>query len=128
MKDKKHGYNKAMTLAISRKLKELNAQPKSNAINAVKKMRGKWYTGFLLVDTIRKNMDIGLDDGHISARSFLIGLRMSSCRNSTMKAPHEAMAYELERLFKASTQRASVHTPPQEMVSVISELFITLLF
>ena len=66
LKDTKHEYNEAMTLAIDRKLKELHAQPRSTAIYAVEKMRGKWYTGFLNVDTIRKNMDIGLDDGYIS--------------------------------------------------------------
>lgn len=66
IKDTKHNYNKAMTLAIDRKLKELGAQPKSIAIYASEKMRGEWYTGYLLVDTIRKNMDIGLDDGYIN--------------------------------------------------------------
>ena len=29
-------------------------------------MRGKWYTGTLLVNTLRKNMDIGLDAGYVS--------------------------------------------------------------
>jgi len=66
LKNTKHGYNKAMTLAIDRKLKELDAQPRSTAIYAVEKMRGKWFTGYLLVNTIRKNMDIGLDDGYVT--------------------------------------------------------------
>ena len=66
LKNTKHGYNKAMTLAIDRKLRELDAQPRSTAIYAVEKMRGEWFTGYLLVDTIRKNMDIGLDDGYMT--------------------------------------------------------------
>jgi len=66
LKDTKHRYNKATTLAIDRKLKELGPQPRSIAIYASEKMRGKWYNGYLLVDTIRRNMDIGLDDGYIT--------------------------------------------------------------
>jgi hypothetical protein len=66
IKDTKHTYDEAMTLAINRRLKELDAQPKSIAIQATEKMRGKWYTGVLLVDTLRKNMDIGLDDGFVT--------------------------------------------------------------
>jgi len=66
LKNTKHGYNKAMTLAIDRKLRELDVQPRSTAIYAVEKMRGEWFTGYLLVDIIRKNMDIGLDDGFVS--------------------------------------------------------------
>jgi len=56
-----HGYNKGMTLAINRKLKELDVQSKKTAIYASKKMRGKWYKGLILVDMIKRNMDIGLD-------------------------------------------------------------------
>ena len=29
-------------------------------------MRGKWFGGYLLVDTIKENIDYGLDDGHIT--------------------------------------------------------------
>ncbi len=66
LRDTKHTYNKAMTLAINRKLKEMGVQPRSTAIQAAEKMRGKWYTGFLLVDMLRRNMDIGLDDGYVT--------------------------------------------------------------
>jgi hypothetical protein len=66
LKDTKHTYDRAMTLAINRKLKELGAQPRSTAIDASEKMRGKWYTGFLNVDMIRRNMDVGLDDGFVT--------------------------------------------------------------
>jgi len=66
IQDANNSYNRAMTLAIDRRLKELGAQPKSVAIEASEKMRDKWYTGYLLVDTIRKNMDTGLGDGFVS--------------------------------------------------------------
>ncbi len=66
IKDTKHDYNKAMTLAIDRKLKELGVQPRSTAIYASEKMKGEWYTGYLLVDMLRKNMDIGLGDGYVT--------------------------------------------------------------
>ena len=29
-------------------------------------MRGKWYNGYLLVDTIKRNFDYGFDDGHVT--------------------------------------------------------------
>jgi len=66
MKDTKHSYNKAMTLVIDRKLKELGAQPRAVAIQASEKMRGKWYSGFLFVDMLRRNMDVGIDDGFVT--------------------------------------------------------------
>jgi len=66
VKNTQYPYNRAMTLAIDRKLGELGAQPKSVAIYASEKVRDKWYTGYFLVDTIRKNMDIGLNDGFVT--------------------------------------------------------------
>jgi hypothetical protein len=66
LKDTKHSYNRAVTLAIDRNLKELGVQPKSVAIDASEKMRGKWYTGILNVNMIRRNMDTGLDDGFVT--------------------------------------------------------------
>lgn len=66
LKDTNHNYNTALTHAIDMKMRELDAQPKSIAIYASEKMRDKWYKGYFLVDTIRKNVDIGLDDGHVT--------------------------------------------------------------
>ena len=66
VKDTENSYDKAMQLAIDRKLRELDVKSKSTAINASEKMRGEWFTGVLFVDTIRKNLDIGLDDGFVS--------------------------------------------------------------
>jgi len=66
VQDPNHDYDTAMTLALDRALKRLDVQPKGTAIYASEKMRGKWFRGNLLVDTMRKNMDIGLDDGYVS--------------------------------------------------------------
>lgn len=61
LKDPNHSYNEAMTLAINRELKKLGVQSAKTAKDASEKMRGKWFTGNLIVDTLRRNMDIGLD-------------------------------------------------------------------
>lgn len=66
LKDTNHKYDEAMALVIDRELKRLGVRSKRTAINASEKMRGKWFTGILLVDITRKNIDIGLDDGSIT--------------------------------------------------------------
>ena len=65
-KNNADNYNKAMKKAIDAELTGLGAQPRSVAIKASEKMRGKWFRGNLLVDTMRKNFNIGLDDGYIT--------------------------------------------------------------
>ena len=62
LNNKNYDYDKALTLAIDKKLKELDVQPKITAMHASEIMRDKWYKGYILVDTIKKNIDIGLDD------------------------------------------------------------------
>jgi hypothetical protein len=66
IKDPINGYDTALTLIIDRKLKSLGVLPRSVAIHAAEKMRGKWFRGYLDVHTTRKNMDIGLDDGYVT--------------------------------------------------------------
>lgn len=66
VKDKEHKYNTAMTIAIDQAIQELGPKPASVAIKAAEDMRGKWFTGVLNVQTIRKNMDTGMDDGYVS--------------------------------------------------------------
>ena len=66
MKDSENSYDKAMTLALDRELKRLGVQSKKVAIKASEKMRGKWYTGVLIVSTTKKNLDIGIDDGYVT--------------------------------------------------------------
>jgi hypothetical protein len=59
MKDKTKSYNNAMTDDIYATLKQLGVQPRKTALQASEKMRGKWYTGVIAVETIKKNMDYG---------------------------------------------------------------------
>ncbi len=66
VKENNGSFSRAMTKAINDELKALGAQPKETAIHASEKMRGKWFTGNFMVDTIRKNFDIGLDDGYVT--------------------------------------------------------------
>jgi len=66
LKDPNIDYDTAMTLAIDKELRDLDVQPKKTAIYASEKMRGKWFKGHLLVDTIKKNLDVGLDDGYVT--------------------------------------------------------------
>ena len=68
MKDTKHSFDKAMTLALDRELEKLGIQPASVARNASEKMRGKWFTGGVLffVEMKMRNFDMGLDDGFVT--------------------------------------------------------------
>ncbi|MHC4365646.1 MAG: DUF4056 domain-containing protein [Planctomycetota bacterium] len=61
LQDDRHSYDKAMTLAIEAELAKLGVQSKSTAIRASERMRGKWFEGNMLVDTKKRNFDIGLD-------------------------------------------------------------------
>ncbi len=66
IKDPALDYNTAVTRILNRELKELGVQSRSTAIRASKKMKGKWFSGIILVDVTRKNLDIGLDDGFVT--------------------------------------------------------------
>lgn len=66
IKDPNHSYDTALTMAINREMKRLGVRSRSDAIYASEKMRGKWFRGYLDVDTMRKNMDTGVDDGFVS--------------------------------------------------------------
>jgi hypothetical protein len=66
LQSKEYGFNKTMTILIKKELEELQIQPAGTAREASEKMRGKWYKGFVLVDMIERNMDIGLDDGFVT--------------------------------------------------------------
>ncbi len=61
MKDPNRNFDKAMVEAIYRRLEKLDVQPRSTAIAASDKMRGKWYTGNFVPDMKMRNFDIGLD-------------------------------------------------------------------
>jgi len=66
LRDKKHSYNTAVTLAFKKDLEELGIQSARTAREASQKMRGIWWTGVLLVDMKVRNTDVGIDDGFVS--------------------------------------------------------------
>lgn len=72
IQDPNNHYGKAMELAIDRELERLGVQSRKTAIHAAKKMKGIWFrggtpiTGNFFVETMKKNMDIGLNDGFVT--------------------------------------------------------------
>ena len=66
LRDEKHGYDTAVTIAMKKELENLGVQSANSARNASEKMRGTWYTGTLLVDMKIRNFDIGTDDGLVT--------------------------------------------------------------
>jgi hypothetical protein len=59
-------FNDAMTVAIKEELALLEPQSSKVAYHASDKMRNKWYTGYVDVKMLLRNMDMGLDNGHVS--------------------------------------------------------------
>jgi hypothetical protein len=61
-------YDQAVTRGLTRVLEDLDPQSKKTAFKAAEKMRGKWFSGdFLFLISLKgRNLDIGLDDGHIT--------------------------------------------------------------
>ncbi|MEN6307247.1 MAG: DUF4056 domain-containing protein [Anaerohalosphaeraceae bacterium] len=66
VQDEEYGYNKAMTILLQKKLEELGIQSAHTAWQASENMRGTWFDGLVLITMIKRNMDIGLDDGHVT--------------------------------------------------------------
>jgi hypothetical protein len=69
LQDKKHSYNKAVTLAINEELRTLGIVSSAReARETSKSMKGLWYTGtfVLAFDMKKRNFDIGLDDGYVT--------------------------------------------------------------
>lgn len=116
MKDTGHSFNMAVTNAIYRWLKKLDVQPRSTAIAASDKVRGKWYTGNLVPDMKMRNFDIGLD-GSITP-TLVPGVEGCNEKPMPLEVPNLAvldrygfsMAYEIKpnllleqgRIFKAA--------------------------
>jgi hypothetical protein len=66
LRDTRHNYNNAMTIALEREMIHLEIQPKKTAIEAGRMVQGKWFTGNFVPTTIKKNTDIGIDDGYVT--------------------------------------------------------------
>ena len=116
LKDKNNNFDQAMTKALYRRLRELEVQPRSTAIAASDKVRGKWYTGNLVPDMKMRNFDIGLD-GTVTP---ILVPGVSGCDNKPLPLPVPtletlrhyglSMTYEIKpnvifeqgRIFKAA--------------------------
>jgi hypothetical protein len=66
IRDKSHGYNEAVTIAMRKDLEDSGVQSAHTARKASEKMRGIWYTGILIADMKVRNTDVGIDDGYVS--------------------------------------------------------------
>jgi hypothetical protein len=68
LQDGKHTYNKAIEIAIDEEMTKLGIQSAATARQAAEKVKGQWYTGFVLffVDIRMRNFDVGLDDGMVT--------------------------------------------------------------
>ena len=81
LRDTERSYDKAVTLALDRELKNLGIQKASAARRASEKMRGLWFSGdwLFFVHTKSRNFDIGLDDGLVTPR---LVPSVSECRGA----------------------------------------------
>jgi hypothetical protein len=67
LRDPDHEFNEAMTAAINRQLQRLGVQPRPMAWRAGQVVRGHWFVGdFLFCDMVKRNFDIGWDDGCVT--------------------------------------------------------------
>jgi len=68
LRDGKHTYCEAITIAINRELAELGVQPARVGHRAAEMVRGWWFSGELpfIVDIRARNFDIGLNNGLVT--------------------------------------------------------------
>jgi hypothetical protein len=59
-------FNDDMTVLLKEELGKLGSRSADVAQYASEKMRGKWYTGYFDVHILKRNFDIGIDDGYVS--------------------------------------------------------------
>lgn len=63
--DPHNDYDAAMTALLQKQLEILEVVPQSEAKRITRSVRGNWYKGDIIPDTIRRNFDMGYDDGTI---------------------------------------------------------------
>jgi hypothetical protein len=67
LQDPNREYDEAMTALIDEELQKLGVQSKHAAWKAGEAVRGQWFTGeFLWCDLVKRDFDVGLDDGFIT--------------------------------------------------------------
>lgn len=67
IRDDRHAFNEAMTLAFDAELRRLDAQAAGVSKRASESVRGPWFTGdFFFITMKKRNLDMGLDDGYVT--------------------------------------------------------------
>lgn len=68
LRDTKHSYDEAVTIALEQELRALGVQPGSVSKQASESVRGRWYIGRLgpLLRVMKRNCDVGADDGCVT--------------------------------------------------------------
>lgn len=68
LRDAVHPYDQAVTSALDRQLRKLDAQPARTARRAAQEVKGRWYANRLLLfpRMKKRNLDIGVDDGFVT--------------------------------------------------------------
>ncbi|OHB55344.1 MAG: hypothetical protein A2Y12_11575 [Planctomycetes bacterium GWF2_42_9] len=68
LRDMGQNYDEAVARLLNEELKELDVQPASVCKQAVKQIRGLWYTGggYFFVHMRMRNFDVGYDDGMLA--------------------------------------------------------------
>jgi len=69
LRDDKDDFDQAVTREIYRELESLGVRSRKIAKQASEKVRGQWYSGRIVyfVNIRKRNLDIGLDDGYVTA-------------------------------------------------------------
>jgi hypothetical protein len=68
LRDTRHGYDEAVTLAMNNELEKLDIQSSEIARRASESMEGLWFSSGLLghVDMKKRNFDIGINNGFVT--------------------------------------------------------------
>jgi hypothetical protein len=67
LRDPDRDFDEALTARIDEELQRLGVQPKPAAWQAGQAVRGQWFVGdFLFCDIVKRNFDIGWDDGFVT--------------------------------------------------------------
>lgn len=106
LKDEKHSYDKAVTIAFQKELKNLGIQSKNTARKASEKMRGTWYEGALIAEMKVRNLDIGIDDGFVTPM-----LVPGVCRNAS---PQSLPVPKLSKLYTYGF-KVTLEVEPREL-------------
>lgn len=75
-------FDKAVTLALDKELRELGVQSRESTKQAIKKVKGSWFSGLFGLNIKRRHFDIGLD-GYVTP--FLIP-GVSECSGAEPKS------------------------------------------